>query len=62
MRYVVLICGTNNTGKDVPEDIVKGIKYAIQLIKGKYYNSEIIVPGILPRHLALVCERKKSDQ
>ena len=31
VRYVVLICGTNNIDKNVPADIVKGIKYAIRL-------------------------------
>ena len=29
VRYVVLICGTNNIDKNVPAYIVKGIKYAI---------------------------------
>ena len=35
VRYDVLICGTNNIDNDVPEDILKDIKYAIQLIKCK---------------------------
>ena len=48
VRYVVLICGTNNIGKNVPADIVKGIKYAIQLIKYKFYNCIVTVLGILP--------------
>ena len=48
VRYVVLICGTNNIGKNVPADIVKGIKYAIQMIKYKFYNCIVIVLGILP--------------
>ena len=33
VRYVVLICGTNNIDKNIPADIVKGIKYVIQLVK-----------------------------
>ena len=38
VRYVVLICGTNNIDKNVPANIFKGIKHAIQLIKCKFYN------------------------
>ena len=49
VRYVVLICGTNNIDKNVPADIVKGIKYAIRLAKCKFYNCKVIVLGILPR-------------
>ena len=33
VRYVVLTCTTNNINKNVPEDIINSIKYAIQLIK-----------------------------
>ena len=46
MRYVVLICETNNI-ENVPADVVKGIKYIIQLIKCKFYNFKVIVSGIL---------------
>ena len=52
LRYVVLICGTNNIDKNAPEDIVKGIKYAIRLVKSKFYSSKIIVSGILSRELS----------
>ena len=34
-----LICETNSINNNVPEDIVKGIKYVIQLIKRNFYNS-----------------------
>ena len=36
MKYFVLICGINNIDKNVPEDILKGTKYVIQLIKCKF--------------------------
>ena len=49
VRYVALICGTNNIDKNVPADIVKDIKYAIQLVKRKSCNCKVIVSGILPR-------------
>ena len=45
VQYVVLICGTNNIDKNAPAEIVKGMKYAIQLVK--FYNCKIIVLGIL---------------
>ena len=35
VKYFVLVCGINNIDKNVPEDILKGTKYAIQLIKCK---------------------------
>ena len=47
VRYVVLIYGTNNINKNVPADIFKGIKYAIQLVKCKFYSCKVIVLGIL---------------
>ena len=31
VRYVALLCRTNNINKNIPADIVKGIKYMIQL-------------------------------
>ena len=46
--YVVLICGTNNIDKNVPADILKGIKDAIQLVKCNFYNCKVIVLEILP--------------
>ena len=49
IRYVVLTCGTNNINKNVPADILKGIKYAIQLVKCKIYSCKVIVSGILSR-------------
>lgn len=48
MRYVVFICGTNNIGKNVPEDIIKVIKYTFQLIKCKCCNSKFIVSAVFP--------------
>lgn len=47
VRCYVLIYGTNSIDKNVPEDIVKRIKYAIQLIKCKCYNFKVIVSGLL---------------
>ena len=47
VRYVDLIWGTNNIDKNVPADIVKSIKYAIQLIKCKFYNCSVIISEIL---------------
>ena len=52
LRYVVLICGTNNIDKNLPEGIVKGNKYAIRLVKSKFYSSKIIVLRILSRELS----------
>ena len=52
MRCFVLICGTNNIDKDVLADIVKGVKYAIQLIKCRFYNWKVIVSEILPRDVS----------
>ena len=49
VRYLVLICGTNNIDKNVPADIVKGIKYGIQMVKCKFYNCKVIISGILRR-------------
>ena len=46
-RYVVLICGTNIIDKNVPADVGKGIKHAIQLIKCKFYNCKVVVLEIL---------------
>ena len=31
VRYVALLCRTNSINKNIPADIVKGIKYMIQL-------------------------------
>ena len=45
----MLICGTKNINKNVPTDVVKGIKCTIQLVKCKFYNCKVIVSGILPR-------------
>ena len=45
----MLICGTKNINKNVPTDVVKGIKCTIQLVKCKFYNCRVIVSGILPR-------------
>ena len=59
VRYVVLNCGTNNIEKKVPPDIVKDIKYAIQLVKGKFYNCKVIVSGILPRNYSSGIRRNK---
>ena len=59
MSYVVLICGTNNTDKNIPADIVKGIKYAIQLIKWKFYICKVIVSAILPRDFGAGIRRYK---
>ena len=55
VRYV-LICGTNNIDKNLPEDIVKGIKYGIQLSKSKFYHSKV---GILPRNFSTGIRRDK---
>ena len=62
VRYVVLNCGTNNIEKKVPPDIVKDIKYAIQLVKGKFYNCKVIVSGILPQNYSLEYREIRSDQ
>ena len=59
VRYVVLICGTNNIDKNIPADIVKGIKYASQLMKYKFYNCKVIVSGILPRDYSPGTRRNK---
>ena len=59
MSYVVLICETNNTDKNIPADIVKSIKYPIQLIKCKFYNCKVIVSGILPRDFGAGIRRYK---
>ena len=59
VRYVVLICGTNNIDENVPAYIVKGIKYAIQLLKCKFYNCKVIVSGILPREYSPGIRRNK---
>ena len=59
VRYVVLICGTNNIDKNLPADIVKGIKYAIQLVKYKFYNCKVMVSGILPRDFSSGIRRNK---
>ena len=40
--------------------IVKGIKYAIQLVKCKLYNCKTIVLGILPRDYSLGIRRNKT--
>ena len=47
VRYVVVICGTNNIDKNMPADIVKDIKYVIHPAKFKFYNCKVIVLGIL---------------
>ena len=49
VRYVVLICGINNIDKNIPADIVKGIKYAIHLVKCKFNNCKVVVSGSLSR-------------
>ena len=59
VRYVVFICETNNIDKNLPADIVKGIKYAIQLVKCKFYNCKVIVSGILPRDFSPGIRRNK---
>ena len=47
VRFVALVCGTNNIDKNVPAYIVKDIKYAIPLGICKFYNCKVIVSGIL---------------
>ena len=47
-----MICG-------LPADIVKGIEYAIQLVKYKFYNCKVIVSGILPRDFSSGIRRNK---
>ena len=59
VRFVVLICGTNNIDKNVPAYIVKDIKYAIQLGICKFYNCKVIVSGILPWCYSPVIRRNK---
>ena len=54
------MCGTSNINKNVPADIVKGIKYAIQLVKCKFYNCKVIVSGILPRDYSPDIRRNKT--
>ena len=61
VRYVVLNCGINNIEKKVPPDIVKGIKYAIQLVKGKFYNCKVINSEILPQNYCLEYREMRSD-
>ena len=59
VRYVFLICGTNHVDKKVLADIVKGTKYAIQLVKCKFYNCKVIVLGMLPQDYIPVIRRNK---
>ena len=58
LRYVVLTCTTNNINKNVPEDIINSIKYAIQLIKYNFFN-KATVSGILPQNFSPGIQRKK---
>ena len=60
-RYFVLICGTSDIEKNVTSDIVKGIKYAIQLVKGKFYNCKVINSEILPQNYCLEYREMRSD-
>ena len=59
MRYVALVCGTNNINKNVLADIVKGVKYEIQLIKCRFYNCKVIVSGILSQDFRPGIQRNK---
>ena len=58
-KYVALICETTNIDKNVLAEIVKGIKYAIQLIRCKFYNCKIIVSRILLRDYSPGIRRNK---
>ena len=59
MRYVVLTCGTNSINKNVPADIINSTKYAIQLIKCKFYNCRVIVSRIPPWDFSPGIQRNK---
>ena len=59
VRHVVIDYGTNSINKNVPADIVKDVKHAIQLIKCKFYNCKVIVSGILQRDFSSGIRRNK---
>ena len=59
VRYVVLIRGTSNIYENLPADIVKVIKYAIQLVKCKFFNCKVIVSRILRRDFSPGIRRNK---
>ena len=60
-RYVALICGANNIDKNVPADIVKGIKYAILLVKCKFYNCKVTVTAAYLETTGLAFGEIRSD-
>ena len=41
VRYDVSLCRTNNINKNIPTDIVKGIKYMIQLENVNFTTTEL---------------------
>ena len=46
---IILAIGTNNLGGDSDEDIIEGLRYIINAIKGRRPEAEITLMGILPR-------------
>ena len=59
-KQIGIICSSkNNIDENVPADIVKGIKYAIHLVRCKFYNCKIIVSGILHRNYSTRIQRNK---
>ena len=62
VKFVVLVCGTNNIYHDSAEDIADGILViGLQLLK-KYPNLNVLISGILPREEKNTSTRLKIEK
>ncbi|MCE9620209.1 MAG: GDSL family lipase [Planctomycetes bacterium] len=61
-KVVVLMIGTNNTGRDGPEDILAGIRAVVDVIARQCPNATVIVLDIPPRGQTMNDARGKIAQ
>ncbi len=50
-KVVVLMIGTNNTGRDQPEWIAAGIQKIVETVQAKLPNTKVLLLAIFPRGL-----------
>ena len=58
---VVILIGTNNTGRDSPEEIAAANRKVIGLVRGKVPGVKILLMGIFPRGPRTDAEGKQID-
>ena len=48
-KVIVLMIGTNNTGRDSPDQIAAGVEKIVATIRAKLPETKILLMGVLPR-------------